>query len=174
MWNKLDTEYQEEVYIEADEALAEFERCRRSPGQSMRDYLLSLRLARVRVERQDPGSEISDLSYARRMLRKSGLTKLEQRQVLGTAGAAWDANTIETALIMMYGDAHQDNKGRARQLDGGGRDSRPRPSHSMSSASTRSGGSSSYRGRGSSRGSNSTRGKGSSRRSGTFAAGIAE
>ena len=32
------------------------------------------------------------------MLRRSGLTRVEQRQVLGTADAAWDAAAIEKAL----------------------------------------------------------------------------
>ena len=119
IWKKFNTEYLEEKYVEADEALADYERCRRVPGQSMRYYLMALRLARVHMQKEDPGSSVSDLSYARRMLRKSGLTRTEQRQVLGTAGAAWDANQIETALIMMYGDAHQDDRARMRTFDGG-------------------------------------------------------
>ena len=111
MWKTLNREYLEEKYVEADEALADYEKCRRVPMQSMRDYLMSLRASRVRMEKEDPGSTVSDLSYARRMLRRSGLTRIEQRQVLGTAGAAWDADSIERSLIMMYGDAHQDEVG---------------------------------------------------------------
>ena len=109
IWKRLNKEYEEDKHIEADKALADYEKCRRAPGQSMRDYLMTLRLARVRMQREDPGSSTSDLSYARRMLRRSGLTRIEQRQVLGSAGAAWDANSIETALVMMYSDAHQDD-----------------------------------------------------------------
>ena len=62
VWKKLDKEHLEETYVEADEALADYERCRRVPGQSMRDYLMALRLARVRMEIEDPGSSVSDLS----------------------------------------------------------------------------------------------------------------
>ena len=56
VWKKLNKEYLEETYIEADEALADYEKCRRVPGQSMRDYLMTLRLSRVRMEKEDPGS----------------------------------------------------------------------------------------------------------------------
>ena len=94
LWKRLDQEYLELDHVEADEALAEYERCRRVPGQSMRDYLMALRNSRIKMEREDPGSMVSDLSYARKMLRKSGLTRMEQRQVLGTAGAAWDTSKI--------------------------------------------------------------------------------
>ena len=78
VWKRLNKEYLEEAYIEADEALADYERCKRVPGQSMRDYLMRLRLCRVRMEKEDPGSTVSDLSFARRMLRRAGLTKIEQ------------------------------------------------------------------------------------------------
>ena len=47
------------------------------------------------------------------MLRKSGLTKLEQRQVLASAGAVWDLRTIEDSLKLVYGDAHLEDKWRA-------------------------------------------------------------
>ena len=117
----------------------------------MRDYLMTLPLARVRMAEEDPGSSISNLSYARRNHRRSGLTRIEQRQVLGSAGAAWDTDAIETALTMMFSDAHQDDKGRLRQVEGG-RDPRPyRPASSAStSASTSSGHSRSSLGRSSS------------------------
>ena len=100
IWKRLNKEYEEDKYIEADDALADYEKCRRAPGRSIRGYLMTLRLARVRMQREDPGSSISDLSCARRMLRRSGPTRIEQRQVLGSAGAAWDADSIETALVV--------------------------------------------------------------------------
>ena len=162
MWKKLNHEYLEESYVEADEALADYEKCKRLPMQSMRDYLMALRSSRVRMEKEDPGSKVSDLSYARRMLRRSGLTRMEQRQVLGTAGAAWDAGTIEKSLTMMYGDAHLDDRSRMKSFDGQG----PRSHRSVSSA-----GSGFSRGRQSFRGSSSRGGRGFR---GTFAAGINE
>ena len=120
LWKKLNREYLEQKHVEADEALDAYEKCRRVPGQGTRDYLMQLRLARVRMEKEDPGSRVSDLSYARRMLRRSGLSRAEQRQVLGTAGAAWDAEAIETALLMMYADAHIDDRSRVRSFESGG------------------------------------------------------
>ena len=67
IWERLDREYLEQAHIEADEALNDYEKCKRVPGQSMRDYLMTLRLSRVRMEKEDPGSTVSDLSYARKM-----------------------------------------------------------------------------------------------------------
>ena len=175
VWKRLDKEYLEEKYIEADEALADYDRCRRVPGQSMRDYLMQLRLVRVRMEKEDPGSHVSDLSFARRMLRRAGLTKIEQRQVLGTAGAAWDVESIETALVMMFGDAHTDDKSRIpRSGFDGGRDSRPARSVSdarSSSAASSHSRASSHGGRSSSRGRSSRGGRGFR---GTYASGITE
>ena len=175
VWKRLNKEYLEEKYIEADEALADYDRCRRVPGQSMRDYLMHLRLTRVRMEKEDPGSRVSDLSFARRMLRRAGLTKIEQRQVLGTAGAAWDVESIETSLVMMFGDAHTDDKSRLHRSGfDGGRDSRP--ARNVSDVRSTSAGSShsrasSFGGRSSSRGSRSRGGRGFR---GTFASGITE
>jgi hypothetical protein len=52
-------------------------------------------------------------------LRKSGLTRLEQRSVLAAAGACWDEQKIEDALKLMYGDAHQDDRRRAHETGRG-------------------------------------------------------
>ena len=88
----------EEKYIEADEAFVDYEKCLRVPGQAMKDQFMSLRLCQVRMQKEDPGSSVRNLSYARKMLRRAGLTRVEQRHVLGTARAAWDASSIATAL----------------------------------------------------------------------------
>ena len=69
----------------------------------MKDYLMSSSLCQVRMEKEDPGSSVSNLSYARKMLRRGGFTRVEQRQVLGAAGAAWGASAIQAALTIMYG-----------------------------------------------------------------------
>ena len=49
---------------------------------------------------------------ARRMLRRSGLTSVEQRLVLSAAGAKWDLPAIEGALRLMFSDAHHDDRRR--------------------------------------------------------------
>ena len=43
------------------------------------------------------------------MLRRSGLTPTEQRQVLAAAGAVWDSVKIEEALKLMFHDVHYED-----------------------------------------------------------------
>jgi hypothetical protein len=47
------------------------------------------------------------------MLRRSGLTNVEQRLVLSAAGAKWDLAAIEGALRLMFNDAHHDDRKRS-------------------------------------------------------------
>jgi hypothetical protein len=70
----LDREYKRDPHVQADDAQARYERCRRAPNQTMVEYLRELRLAKRLLEREDPGTTISDVSFARKMLTKSGLT----------------------------------------------------------------------------------------------------
>ena len=65
------------------------------------------------LKKEDPGSDISEISMARRMLRRSGLTSVEQRLVLSAAGAKWDLPAIEGALRLMFSDDHHDDRKRA-------------------------------------------------------------
>eukprot|EP00972_Heterocapsa_arctica_P069835 10316282-Heterocapsa_arctica.AAC.1 len=60
----------------------------------MDEYLLELKQLKNLLKKEDPGSDISDVSMARRMLRRSGLTINEQRLVLSAAGAKWDLDAI--------------------------------------------------------------------------------
>eukprot|EP00971_Amphidinium_carterae_P036338 714526-Amphidinium_carterae.1 len=64
----------------------------------MGDYIMMLKTARREIEREDPGTVISDVSFARHLLRKSGLQTHEQRSVLAACGAKWSAPEIESAL----------------------------------------------------------------------------
>ena len=112
----LNQEYVKEDYVKADDAQARYERCRRQPHQRMEEYLRELRTAKRKLELEDRGSKISDVSYARKLLRKSGLTKLEQRQVLASAGAVWDSKMLEDALKLLYGDAHLDDRRRMNEM----------------------------------------------------------
>ena len=52
LWKRLDGEYLELSHNEADEALEKYEKCKRTPGQPMRDYLMNLRLARIKMEKE--------------------------------------------------------------------------------------------------------------------------
>eukprot|EP00972_Heterocapsa_arctica_P104810 15445235-Heterocapsa_arctica.AAC.1 len=56
----------------------------------MSNYLLELKQVKNLLKKEDPGSDISEFSMARRMLRRSGLTMTEQRLVLFGAAAKWD------------------------------------------------------------------------------------
>eukprot|EP00971_Amphidinium_carterae_P352847 6492750-Amphidinium_carterae.2 len=78
----------------------------------MPEYLKELRACRRRLEKEDRGTTISDVSFSRKMLRCSGLNSHEQRSVLAAAGATWDATAIESALLLMHGDAHTEDKRR--------------------------------------------------------------
>ena len=116
MFEILDGDYERETYRKADDAQAKWERCVRKPNQRMDEYIRELKIARRLMETEDEGSKISDISFARKLLRKCGLTRLEQRGVLSAAGAIWDARKIEDALRLMYNDAHlEDGRRRSEQ-----------------------------------------------------------
>ena len=121
MLNILDSEYKKEAHVQADDAQEKYERCRRTPHQPMNEFLRGLRLAKRILERDDPGTTISNVSYARKMLSKSGLTVIERRGVLSAAGAMWDAVRIEEALRMMYSDAHKDDRRRVGEMRSAGK-----------------------------------------------------
>ena len=111
----LDTEYVREAYIKADDAQAKYEQFLRKPYENMHNFIKDLKKARRHLEK-DPGSTISDVSFARRLLRRSGLTGMEQRQVLAACGARWDVVAIADALKLMYGDAHFEDKRRSTDM----------------------------------------------------------
>ncbi len=87
----------------------------------MEDYLREARIAKLLLEREDPG--ISAVSFARKLLRRSGLVALEQRGALAEGGASWNLEKMEDALKLMYGYTHRDDKQRV-----GGNRSRSSPS----------------------------------------------
>ncbi len=106
----LDKEYVRDSYVKTDVAQARYEWCRRMPGQTMEEYFRKTRVAKSLLERADPGTTISGVSVARKLLRRSGRTVFEQRGVLAAAGATWDPEKIEDVLTLMYGDAHRNGK----------------------------------------------------------------
>eukprot|EP00972_Heterocapsa_arctica_P058055 8564428-Heterocapsa_arctica.AAC.1 len=86
----------------------------------MDEYLLELKQVKNLLKKEVPGSDVSDVSMARRMLRRSGLTINEQRLVLSAAGAKWDLDAIESALRLMYHDPHHDDRKRSPKGPGEG------------------------------------------------------
>ena len=111
----LDTEFERKDYIKSDEAQARYEKCYRAPRCSMEQYIRDLKLSKRILEKEDHGSTISDVSFARRLLRKSGLTRIEQRGVLAAAGAKWESKPTEDALKLLYGDAHLEDQRRLKE-----------------------------------------------------------
>ena len=70
IWKTLDSEYVREYYVKTDEAQARYDRCRRTPGMSMDDFMREAKLSKQILEKEDPGTTISDVAFARRLLRK--------------------------------------------------------------------------------------------------------
>ena len=151
----LNSEYAQESYEAADLALRNFDRCRRAPGEPMLDFVGRLRAAALMVEHEDKGTKFSPVALAQRLLRQSNLTRVEQRQVLASAGAQWDYDKIANALRLMYADAHLDDRTRNAFGKGGGGSTTSTPSSLGPSASSAG----SLR----SRGSYKSKGKGSHR-----------
>ena len=108
----LDAEYAPVAYETADVAFKRYNQCRRRTGEEMLEYISRLRSAKRQLEASDPGTKFSDTNFAQKLLRSSGLTKLEQRQVLASAGAVWDVDKILSALRLMYDDCHHDDRSR--------------------------------------------------------------
>ena len=112
MTKMLDREYDRPEWEKADHAAEQFEKCRRAPGEKMIAYLRNIHRAYVRMLKEDKGTMISDNSMARRILRRSGLSADEQRQVLASCNHMYDLEKIKDALRLTYGDAHKDDRKR--------------------------------------------------------------
>ena len=112
MMKMLDREYDRPEWEKADHAAEQFEKCRRAPGEKMIAYLRNIHRAYVRMLKEDKGTMISDNSMARRILRRSGLSADEQRQVLASCNHMYDLEKIKDALRLTYGDAHKDDRKR--------------------------------------------------------------
>eukprot|EP00971_Amphidinium_carterae_P111535 2208842-Amphidinium_carterae.1 len=115
LWAALDKEFVRQDYEKSDRAQGVYERLHRKAGQPMREYLKELRLALRKLHAEDAMTRVSDISFSRKMLRSLGLTKPEQQQVLAACGAVWDSAKIESALILMHGDCHYEDRRRAPQ-----------------------------------------------------------
>eukprot|EP00971_Amphidinium_carterae_P331847 6465659-Amphidinium_carterae.1 len=110
IWKVLDSEYDLPSYMKADRAASRYEYCRRQASQPMGDYVMMLKTARREMEREDPGTVISEVSFARHLLRRSGLPSHDQRSVLAACGAKWSAPDIEAALKLLYHDVHMQDR----------------------------------------------------------------
>ena len=69
--------------MRSDEAQGKYEKLTRKSFQPMPDYLRELRMAKRRLEKADVGSLISEVSYARKMLRASASSCCCRSRVVG-------------------------------------------------------------------------------------------
>ena len=58
---------------------------------------------------EDEEARLSEVTLARRLLRRSGLNHDEQRHVLASCGHEYNLDKIRTALRLIYGDANLTN-----------------------------------------------------------------
>ncbi len=79
------------------------------PGQTVEDYLREARIAKRLSEREELGTTISEVSFARKLFRRSGFAVLEQRGAIAAAGVSWNLEKIEDAVELMYGDVRRDD-----------------------------------------------------------------
>ena len=108
----LDAEYDTMDYEKADLAHQEFEKCRRSPGMSMKRYLLEMDKSYKKMIKEDPGTKLSDQTLARRLLRRSGLATHEKRQIIAASGHAYSLEDVKQALRLTFGDCQKDDRSR--------------------------------------------------------------
>ena len=81
---RLESEFDKLDHEKSEIAYQDFERCRRSPNQSMYSYLRDMDRTYVKMNKEDPSTRLSDTTLARRLLRRSGLNADEQRHVLAS------------------------------------------------------------------------------------------
>ena len=110
--NRLENEFDKMDYEKSDIAYQDFEKCRRSPNQSMMSYLREMDRTYTKMIKEDQGTRLSDVTLARRLLRRSGLNADEQRHVLASCNHEYDLIKIKTALRLTYGDAAKDDSRR--------------------------------------------------------------
>lgn len=98
---------------------------RRNPGVSIAAYLANLKRLRSEYLKEDPGTTLSDKSYAQRMLSRAGLSKKERMDIFFSAGGAYNfqRNRASNALQMLqraHGGGPQDSESwwKEQQLQG--------------------------------------------------------
>ena len=106
--SRLNKEFEKLDFEKSELAYQEFERCKRNPGQPMTSYLRDMDRTYTKMIKEDEGTRLSEVTLARRLLRRSGLNHDEQRHVLASCGHEYNLDKIRTALRLTYGDANRD------------------------------------------------------------------
>ena len=83
---------------------------RRTPGMSISEYISTLKRLRNEYLREDPGTVLSDKSFAQRLLSRAGLTKRERMDVFFSAGGRYQTHDIERVLRFRCSQVHVDEK----------------------------------------------------------------
>jgi len=116
----LDKQFLKEEHDEIDKAVSVFWGCRRATGQSMESYLMTMKLAKKQMEREDPDTTIGDQAYAVRLLKRAGLSAQDKQAVLSATGARYDTDLIEKALRRLFPDVSLIDKRGLRREHGTG------------------------------------------------------
>ena len=117
--NLLTKEYDRPDWEKSEHAHHVFEQVRRRPRQRMVAYLREHQKAYLKMVKEDGGTKLSDQHMAVRILRRSGLTHEEQRQVLAACNNIHDLEKIKVALSINWGAAHKDDHRRPFFNSGG-------------------------------------------------------
>ena len=102
IWGLLDPHFEQVKMEKLDLVNDNYWNCGRTVGETMESFLLRLKLAKRRLHEEDPGTSISDMSFAQRMLRRSGLDKEKRRLVIAATGGDYDVKKIENSLLMLF------------------------------------------------------------------------
>ena len=104
----LDKQFMKEEYDEIDKAVSVFWSCRRAAGQNMESYILTMRLAKNQMEKEDPDTTIGDQAYAVRLLKRAGLSAQDKQAVFECHGSQIrhgpDRTSIEKVVPRCVGD----------------------------------------------------------------------
>ena len=110
LWQLLNEAYGEssDEYFERIEA--EFNQYRRQPGQSIASYLGQIKKLKAQYLREDEGTILSDRAWAQRLLVRASLSRGERLDVFYSAGGAYNAKMIESALRHRASRVHEDER----------------------------------------------------------------
>ena len=104
MMSALDDVFEVEECDKIDEVVNAFWTMRRHYGEAMENYINCMSQAKRMMEKEDPETHVGDKAYAVQLLKRAGLKKEEQQQVLSATGAEYERAQIETALRRLFKD----------------------------------------------------------------------
>ena len=83
---------------------------RRSPGQSIAEYISTLKRLRSEYLAEDPDTVISGKSFGQRRLSRASLTRRERYDIFYAAGGAYDPARIEKVMRFRRSNIHTEEK----------------------------------------------------------------